>query len=132
MNSLSKVVRGHESRITRFHSERWELMHAGAWLRLPVTVWERLTGRYLRTPWIVPAAVSYLSRVIQPGWSIFEFGSGWSTPWLATRCAKLFSLEYDLLWHAQITGALEARRLHISLLLMVTTHDLATTITPSP
>jgi predicted O-methyltransferase YrrM len=132
MTSFSKVVRGHESHITRFHSERGELMHAGAWLRLPVTARERLTGRYLRTPWIVPAAVSYLSRLIQPGWSIFEFGSGWSTPWLATRCAKLFSLEYDPAWYARIKLALEARGLDNCLLLMVGRDDFATTITAFP
>src|SRR5260370_34998340 len=100
-------------------------MHAGARLRLAVTVWERLTGRYLRTPWIVPAAVSYLSRVIQPGWSIFEFGSGWSTPWLATRCAKLFSPESDLLWCAQVKVALGARRLYNCLLLVLVRVDFA-------
>jgi hypothetical protein len=132
MNNLVKVVRGNESRITRFHSERGELMHAGAWLRFPVTVWERLSGRYLCTPSIVPSAVSYLSGVIQPGWSIFEFGSGWSTPWLATRCAKLFSLEYDPVWYARIKLALEARRLDNCLLLMVGRDDFATTITAFP
>jgi hypothetical protein len=58
-----------------------------------------------------------------------EFGSDWSTAWLATRCEKLFSLEYDPAWYAQIKVALDARRLDNCLLLMVGRDDFATTIT---
>src|SRR6266849_10957083 len=81
MNRLMKVIRANDHRITRFHSERGQLMPLGGWVRIPAAVWARISGTTRDEPWMVPAAVSYLSKIIKPSWEVFEFGSGLSTLW---------------------------------------------------
>lgn len=74
-------------------------MPLGAWRRLPRSVRERLRGGESDEPWIVPAAVERLDELIEPTWSILEFGSGASTAWFASRAARVVSFEDDLAWH---------------------------------
>jgi predicted O-methyltransferase YrrM len=60
----------------------------------------RLFGTHARTPGWPYTAMSALARVIQPDWRVLEFGSGWSTLWLADRCAEVISVESSPVWAA--------------------------------
>jgi predicted O-methyltransferase YrrM len=77
-------------------------MPARDWWTVPVSIWHRLYGRQVVEPWLTPAAIRYLARLLAPTWHVFEFGSGYSTPWLARRCGTLVSVEHDPRWHEQI------------------------------
>jgi predicted O-methyltransferase YrrM len=44
-------------------------------------------------PWLHPAMVSYLDNLIQPEWTVLEFGSGGSTLWLSERAHRVVSIE---------------------------------------
>jgi SAM-dependent methyltransferase len=104
---LERLFEG-PNRPSRFHTERGELMPPSAWLRLPVEIARRLTRRASSGPWMVPAAVSYLGRVIESRWTVFEFGSGASTAWYAERAARVTSLEHDPAWHAEVERRLQS------------------------
>jgi len=51
--------------------------------------------------------VQYLEHIVQPGFVVFEFGSGASTPWFAERTAYIYSVESDPDWHAAVWEALK-------------------------
>jgi predicted O-methyltransferase YrrM len=85
-------------------------MPASAWARLPLNIAQRLTRDASSSPWMVPAAVSYLGRVIERDWTVFEFGSGASTAWYAGRAGRVTSLEHDSDWHAEVERRLRASR----------------------
>lgn len=87
-----------DSRPTRFHTERG-LMPLGAWLDIPRALLARPTYEKSETPWLAPAAVSFLSRVIRDDWNVLEFGSGRSTVWFARRCRAMVSVEHDPEWY---------------------------------
>lgn len=99
MHKVQKVWKASDRRRTRFHTERGQLMPASAWARLPRSVWARLSGADPVEPWMVPAAVERLDELIQPTWSVLEFGSGASTAWYAARAARVVSLEDDASWY---------------------------------
>lgn len=109
MNPLVKAIRANDKRMTRFHTERGDVMPLAAWRDLPVALWGRVTGRASDTPWIAPAAVSFLARVLKPDWRVFEFGSGASTPWFAARVGRLIGLEHDPNWHRLVSQRLADR-----------------------
>jgi hypothetical protein len=53
-------------------------------------------------PWLPLSFVARFESWPTSGWSVFEWGSGWSTIWLAERCARVVSMESDLAWHERI------------------------------
>lgn len=57
-------------------------------------------------PWLTPAAVRFLSQALRPKDVGLEFGSGRSTPWLASRLAYLVSVESDRGWYEQVCRSL--------------------------
>lgn len=52
-------------------------------------------------PWFVPVSVDFIEERIQPTWLCFEWGSGWSTVWLAELTAQVVAVEHDQAWHKQ-------------------------------
>ncbi|MGE0229518.1 MAG: class I SAM-dependent methyltransferase [Dehalococcoidia bacterium] len=62
-------------------------------------------------PWIAPAAVRYLSRVVHPDWHVVECGAGMSTLWWAKRAARVTSLEHDVAWCARLRQHLDEDRI---------------------
>ena len=110
---LARVMGWHRGeRPTRFHTERGRLMPVGAWLSIPSVVSHRIAGLQTRSPWMVPSAVSFISRRIEPHWRVFEFGSGSSTVWYAARAAEIYSLEDDPVWYEIVSGQLRANGLN--------------------
>jgi predicted O-methyltransferase YrrM len=64
-----------------------------------------------QAPVIVANAVIILDSWLRPTDQGLEWGSGRSTTWLATRVARLVSVEHDPTWHARVQGELESRGL---------------------
>lgn len=68
-------------------------------------------GNYQRThpeaPWLTPAAIALLERMLLPTDRGLEFGSGRSTLWFARRIGRLISVEDDPAWHDRISRQLK-------------------------
>jgi predicted O-methyltransferase YrrM len=62
-------------------------------------------------PWLTPAAIRLLGRLLRPADRGAEFGSGRSTVWFASRVAALTSVEHDMRWHATVAVRLKDRGL---------------------
>lgn len=53
-------------------------------------------------PWITYPAIDFLARRIRPEMTVFEYGSGGSTLWWASKVRKVVSCEHDARWHQKI------------------------------
>ena len=53
-------------------------------------------------PWYTYAAINFLTPRITPDLSVFEFGSGQSTLWWATRVEHVVSIEHDAKWFERV------------------------------
>jgi hypothetical protein len=62
-------------------------------------------------PALAPGAVTFMERVLgaMPSPVVAEWGCGRSTLWLASRAAKLVSVEHDPAWHRIVSGELAKR-----------------------
>ena len=69
--------------------------------QLPAALVHRLSGP-AAGPWMVPSAVRWLGRELQPSWAVLELGSGSSTAWLARRVSRVISFEDDRAWYRQV------------------------------
>jgi SAM-dependent methyltransferase len=96
---VAKVIGPDERRRSRFHTERGDLMPLEGWATVLPSTWGHFTYRVAREPWMTRPAIRYLDRLIRRTWTVIEFGSGYSTVWLARRCATLTSLEDDPQWY---------------------------------
>jgi SAM-dependent methyltransferase len=99
LRGVRKALRASPGRRTRFHTERGRMMPLSAWARLPKSVLRRLRGRDEETPWMVPAAVSWLASQIRPQWRVLELGGGRSTTWYAERVSEVLCFEHCPAWH---------------------------------
>jgi hypothetical protein len=59
-------------------------------------------------PFLHPAVVAYLDRLIQPDWEIAEHGSGGSTFFFAKRASTVFTMESDPDWHTALRKRMPA------------------------
>lgn len=103
MHAFSKALGANGKRKTRFHTERGQLLPLAAWPGVFRSGLQRLTHRRAEVPWMAPSAVGYLDRVIQPAWTVFEFGSGASTAWYAKRARSIISVEHNPEWFRQVS-----------------------------
>src|SRR5260221_5434457 len=53
-------------------------------------------------PWITFPARKMIERVIEPGFKVFEYGSGGSSLWWAARVSEVASVEHDREWSAKL------------------------------
>lgn len=53
-------------------------------------------------PWYTYAAIDFLGDRINGGMAVFEYGSGNSTIWWATRVSRVVSCEHDEQWFAKV------------------------------
>jgi predicted O-methyltransferase YrrM len=60
------------------------------------------------TPWLTFRAIRWLASNIDPTMRVFEYGSGGSTLFFASRVRELVSVEHDAEWHARTSEALDA------------------------
>jgi predicted O-methyltransferase YrrM len=59
-------------------------------------------GPDAEAPWWNDRAIRYLAQHLRPGARVFEWGSGASTVWLASRGAEVISVEHDPVWVANV------------------------------
>lgn len=59
-------------------------------------------------PWYTYPTTEYLTHLDLSRFQVFEYGSGNSTLWWASRVKQVISVEDDEAWHAKIKEALES------------------------
>lgn len=59
-------------------------------------------------PWYTFSATSFLSNVDFTGYSVLEFGGGYSTLWWAERADSVLTLEHDRAWYERLRRELES------------------------
>ena len=62
-------------------------------------------------PWFSYCAIDFLEQYLQLRMSVYEFGSGGSTLWLAARVAKLVTIEERAEWADAVSERLDRRGL---------------------
>jgi hypothetical protein len=90
-------------RRSRFHDEKGNRIDFGGMIYAPAALISAILrvgfGYRGRRPMISYRAARVIEAELTPQSRCVEFGSGFSTPWLARRCGFLLSLENDQLWH---------------------------------
>ena len=61
-----------------------------------------VSGSGAPIPWYTYPAIEFIEPRIQPGFRVFEYGSGWSTLWWAQRVADVVAVEHDAQWSALV------------------------------
>jgi hypothetical protein len=104
---VTRIVRADTSRKSRFHTCSGKLVISIDMLRSVVTTVRRILWKhYADLPWITYPAIRYLESRLS-GRRMFEFGSGQSTRWYATRCAEVHSVENNPNWYKSIKATTE-------------------------
>lgn len=57
-------------------------------------------------PWWTYSAIEFIEMRIEANSRVFEWGSGNSTKWWASRVAAVHAIEHDPGWHAQVSATL--------------------------
>lgn len=60
----------------------------------------------LPIPWFTYPALTFLEARTRPSFSVFEWGSGSSTLWWASRVNRIISCEHDLIWYHRLKSRL--------------------------
>lgn len=61
----------------------------------------------LASPWMNYRAIAFLESEVTPVARVFEYGSGGSTLWFASRAGSVLSIEHNPEWAELVAGALE-------------------------
>lgn len=97
-------------RKSRFHDEKGNPVDIGGLVYAPAALASTLLrvaiGYRPPRPLISYRAAKHLDRLLRKDWRGVEFGSGYSTPWLAKRLGFLLSIEDDPKWHRLVAGLL--------------------------
>lgn len=109
---LRRILQGDPGKPSRFRDFEGRLPPPGAWLYLPVslasTLRFKLTGMRAAIPWLGYRATRRLAGLIGPETRVLEFGSGFSTVWLAQRGAEVLSIETRDEWAIRVESHLAA------------------------
>lgn len=113
---LQKIIRPHPGRPTRLHDGKGQFV---GWSRLVrngphafgTGVARLLWGGWPALPWLSYDAVRVIAAHLArfPQSSVLEFGSGFSTLWLAQRCGRLYSIEDSPVWYGRMQPRLRAQ-----------------------
>lgn len=76
-------------------------LHTSGWMRSLGTGMPVDAGG-TPVPWMNYSVVAFLRERLRPDQHLFEFGSGYSTVFYATRVASVTSVEYDETWSRRI------------------------------
>jgi predicted O-methyltransferase YrrM len=80
-----------------------------------------------KLPWLVHDSIAFIEKHLRSKSVVLEFGSGASTVWLDSRCAKLVSVDNDTRWHQQIK---EHTLQNTTMLLLPRSYDLICDVFP--
>ncbi len=130
---LLRLIKGKDNRRSRLHDQSGQRVGARAWGNLPLALASflrfRIGGHRPERPWISYTALRRIEGMIRPSWTVLEFGSGMSTPWLARHCGRLHSIESDAQWFMLTQAMLASKGLtnvELELRATETYHDLST------
>jgi hypothetical protein len=62
-------------------------------------------------PWLPFELIEWLDKQLSPQMHVFEFGSGGSTIYFASKVKVLVSVEHDRSWYEEVTHALKSRQI---------------------
>ena len=96
--------------------------HASAAIGRPID------GAHLPIPWLTYPAIDWLTPRLREHDAVFEFGSGHSTLWFASRVASVHAVEHDSRWYRYVDRA-SPRNVH--LLLKEGSHDAFNAASPT-
>ena len=65
----------------------------------------------LALPWMTYDAIDFLSKICKPEMNVFEWGSGGSTLFFASRCRHVTSIEHDPTWSGFLREKFEELKL---------------------
>jgi predicted O-methyltransferase YrrM len=65
----------------------------------------------LGEPWIVQESIAFIRAVMQPTWSVFEWGTGGSTIFWLRNCAELVTVEHHPDWVKRVQDMIIAAKL---------------------
>lgn len=103
---LTRLIKGDGMRKSRLHNYNGQFLDPSGFLYLPrsirTTLLFKLANRRPELPWLGFRAINHLRKLVQPNWSVLEFGSGMSTVWFARRCSFLVSVETDSSWYDSV------------------------------
>ena len=112
---ITKIIAGSPTRKTRFHDDKGNLVPFYNFLAPLKIVPRRLLiglGIYPELPlWPIPI-INHFNQTIKHDWKILEFGSGFSTIWLANRCGYITSIEENSEWYIRIKEVVKQRKLN--------------------
>lgn len=74
--------------------------HAGDWYRLSAG---EVSSVKTKIPWLCFSAINHIEKLINPAMKVFEYGSGGSTLFWASRAGEVISVEHDASWHHEMT-----------------------------
>jgi len=60
-------------------------------------------------PWMAASALAHIERWLRREHLVFEWGTGFSTPWLAKRAGRVIAVEHDALWHRKTLSTLREK-----------------------
>ena len=63
-------------------------------------------------PWLAPAAIAILDKILTKSMKVMEYGSGSSTLFLAARANEVNSVEHDQNWYQRVKEQLQELNLH--------------------
>ncbi len=64
-------------------------------------------------PWFSYPATHFLESVVQKNWSVFEYGSGYSTEFWNRKCRRVISVEHDEKWFDILRDRNKGFELHL-------------------
>lgn len=110
---LRKIIAGGPAHRTRLHDEEGNRLDLAGLRYLPLNLLQTggrvIAGKRPAVPWIGYRAIKRLDALIQPNWTILEFGSGMSTTWYAERAERVVSIEHHAGWAARVRDLLAGR-----------------------
>lgn len=107
-----KLIAGDPYRRTRFHDSKGNLIAAAECWYLPQALhrlfMRKVFGRLYVEPWWTFGIKKRVGKILAPGMTVVEFGSGQSSLWLAQRVGSVLSIESNPEWATRVRAQAEA------------------------
>jgi len=63
-------------------------------------------------PWLTLKAIKWLEKNLKPNMTVFEYGSGGSTIFIAKRVSKIVSVEHDSFWYNKVLEVMKEKSIY--------------------
>jgi len=109
-------------------SDKNNYLQSSGWIN---SVWknEPLNKNFIPVPWYTYPAIEFIEDKLKTSFKVFEFGSGFSTFWWASRVEEIFSVEHNPDFFLKLTKSVPSNS-KISLIENLTTYALEITKYP--